>query len=203
MGLKSLQDRMTPSVYGVGYLGANTDLNTSVNGKPCYKYRKWTDMLRRCYSEKYQVTVPTYIGCTISDEFKDYSKWREWYDNYPYKQDDWHLDKDLLVKSNKVYSKETCVFLPRAINMALVTRQGNRGKCLIGVVFPKKGKYTSFLKKHGKNTYLGTYDNEYDAYLAYKLAKEEYLKELAEDYKDMLDPRAYIALQKYVVDIDD
>ena len=59
------------------------------------------------------------------------------------------------------------------------------------------------MTKYGKNTTLGYYDNEYDAHLAYKQAKEAYLKELAEEYKDMLDPKAYIALQNYVVDIDD
>ena len=55
----------------------------------------------------------------------------------------------------------------------------------------------------GKNTTLGYYDNEYDAHLAYKQAKEAYIKELADKYKDMLDPRAYSALQNYVVNIDD
>ena len=55
----------------------------------------------------------------------------------------------------------------------------------------------------GNQQSLGYYDNEYDAYLAYKQAKEAYLKELADKYKDMLDPRAYSALQNYVVNIDD
>ena len=59
------------------------------------------------------------------------------------------------------------------------------------------------MTKYGKNTTLGYYDNEYDAHLAYKQAKEAYLKQLADKYKDMLDPRAYEALYNYTVDIDD
>ena len=205
MGYKSLQDRMTPSVYCVGYLGANTDAPTKVNGRNCTLYTKWTGMLKRCYSEKQQIKQPTYIGCTVSDEFKDYSKWVEWYDNCPYKQDGWHLDKDLLIKGNKVYSEYTCVFLPKEINLALTTSSKSRGEYLIGVCWHKASK--SFVaqvnRNKGKPERLGYFKTEIEAFNSYKKAKEEYLKELADKYKDLLDPRAYEALYNYTVDIDD
>ena len=162
-------------------------------------------MIERCYSEKVHERCPTYTGCYVSDEFKDYSKWREWYDNYQYKQDDWQLDKDLLIKGNKIYSEETCVFLPREINVALTKSTKTRGNKLIGVYFDKQ--YKKFVSKvslgAGNQKVLGYYDNEYEAHLSYKKAKEEYIKELAERYKDILDPRAYEALYNYTVDIDD
>ncbi len=204
MNVKGLEARMKPSVCGVGYLGGNLELKASYNGKKCPIYYAWVRMFERCYSKKFHRINPTYIGCTVSDEFKDYSKWREWYDNYQYKQDGWHLDKDLLVKGNKVYSKETCVFLPREINAVLTKATKSRGKHLVGVSYNKfNKKFHSSVSKYSKNTTLGYYDNEYDAYLAYKQAKEAYLKELADKYKDMLDPRAYDALMNYTVDIDD
>ena len=34
-------------------------------------------------------------------------------------------------------------------------------------------------------------------------SNESYIKELADKYKDLLDPRAYEALYNYTVDIDD
>ena len=200
-----LRDRTIPSVYGVGYMGDNPELKSSCNGKKCPIYDRWLRMLERCYSKKVHERFPTYIGCYVSDEFKDYSKWREWYDNYPYKQDDWHLDKDLLVKGNKVYSRETCVFLPKLINVTLVTRYNNRGKYLIGVSWDKTNKAfkAQVCKNKGKQEKLGYYNTEIEAHLAYKEAKEAYLKELADKYKDLLDPRAYEALYNYTVDIDD
>lgn len=57
------------------------------------------------------------------------------------------------------------------------------------------------MTKYGKNTTLGYYDNEYEAHLSYKKLKRN--KELADKYKDLLDPRAYEALYNYTVDIDD
>ncbi len=127
------------------------------------------------------------------------------YDNYQYKQDDRQLGKDLLIKGNKIYSEETCVFLPREINVALTKSNKTRGDKLIGVCFDKQ--YKKFVSRvslgAGNQKVLGYYDNEYEAHLSYKKAKEEYLKELAEEYKDMLDPRAYEALYNYTVDIDD
>ena len=204
MGVKSLQDRMIPNVYGVGYMGNNSKLKSSYNGKKCPMYDTWFRMIERCYSKKVHGRFPSYIGCYVSDDFKDYSKWRDWYDNYQYKHEGWQLDKDLLVKGNKVYSSETCIFLPHIINSVLTKSNKIRGKYLIGVYFDThNNKFKSHISKRNKNTTLGYFENEMDAHLAYKTAKEEYLKELAEEYKDMLDPKAYSALQNYVVDIDD
>ena len=205
MNVKGLEARMKPSVYGVGCLGSNLNLKSRINGKTCKIHSLWRNMIERCYSKKFHRINPTYIGCTVSDEFKDYSKWREWYDNYPYKQDGWQLDKDLLTKGNKVYSEDSCVFIPKEINSLLVKSTASRGEYLIGVSWHKRDKV--FVAKislgAGNQKVLGYYDNEYEAHLSYKKAKEEYIKELADKYKDLLDPRAYEALYNYTVDIDD
>ena len=204
MGVKSLQDRTIPNVYGVGYMGNNFELKSSCNGKKCPVYDMWYRIIERCYSKKLHDRCPTYTDCYVSDDFKDYSKWREWYDKYPYKQDDWQLDKDLLAKGNKIYSSETCVFLPHIINSTLTKSNKTRGEYLIGVYFgTHNNKFKSYLSKRGKKMWLGSFNTELEAFNTYKQSKESYIKELAEEYKDMLDPRAYSALQNYVVDIDD
>ena len=56
---------------------------------------------------------------------------------------------------------------------------------------------------NGKSTYLGIYNTETEAFKAYKQTKENYLKELAEKWKDKIDPRAYHALINYTVEITD
>ena len=205
MGYKSLEVRMKSSVYGVGYLGGNLELKTSYNGKKCNIYTKWKNMIERCYNEKFHQRQPTYIGCYVSDEFKDYSKWREWYDKYPYKQDDWQIDKDLLIKGNKVYSEDYCVFLPKEINVVLTKRTALRGEYLIGVSWHNTNK--AFVAKVNKNKgnpeWLGSFNTEIEAFNAYKQAKESYIKEVADRWKDRIDPRAYEALYNYTVDIDD
>ena len=205
MGNRVLRDRTIPNVYGVGYMGNNFELKSSCNGKKCPIYEVWFKMMERCYSKKVHGRFPSYIGCHVSDDFKDYSKWRVWYDDYQYKHDGWQLDKDLLIKGNKTYSIETCVFLPHIINSTLTKSNKTRGNYLIGTYFDKQ--YKKFVAKislgAGNQKVLGYYDNEYEAHLSYKKAKEEYIKELADKYKDLLDPRAYEALYNYTVDIDD
>ena len=47
------------------------------------------------------------------------------------------LDKDLLVKGNKVYNESTCVFLPKEINSVLTKSTASRGDYLIGVCWSK------------------------------------------------------------------
>ena len=110
------------------------------------------------------------------------------------------LDKDILSKGgNKIYSKSTCCFVPDEVNCLLVKSDKSRGRCLIGVDFHKKtGKYRARHKGH-----IGLFDSELGAFYAYKEAKEKYIKEVANKYKDQIDSRAYEALMKYEVNIND
>ena len=205
MRYMSLEARMKASVCGVGCMGSNLDLKSIYNGKLCKIYRQWQNMIVRCYNERYHIRFPTYIGCTVSDEFKDYSKWREWYDNYPCKQDGWHMDKDLLIKGNKVYSEDTCVFLPKEINLVLTKCTASRGEHLIGVYWSKTANaFVARVRKNkGKSEYLGSFNAEIEAFNAYKKAKESFIKEQANRFKSQIDERAYNALMNYTVEITD
>ena len=58
-------------------------------------------------------------------------------------------------------------------------------------------------KNKGKQEYLGLFKTELEAFNAYKVAKEAFVKEQANKFKSQIDPRAYNALMNYEVGIDD
>lgn len=114
------------------------------------------------------------------------------------------LDKDLLVRGNKVYSEYSCVFIPQEVNKVLTKSNKTRGENLIGVTFEKSsGKFISQISVNGRNVKIGRFKTEIEAFNAYKEAKEYILRGLAEKWKDRIDPRAYNALMNYQVDITD
>ena len=204
----SVKDPYSPSVFGIGIAG--TKYPVKINGRNTKEYDLWTGMLRRCYSEKYQKKYPTYEGCEVSDNFKSFEYFYEWC----YKQigfnnkgngNQFHLDKDLLTKGNKVYSENSCVFIPKDINLLLTKCVASRGEHLIGVHWCKKGK--SFVarvnKNKGKREHLGYFKTEIEAFNAYKQAKEAFIKEQANKWKLQIDERAYNALMNYQVEITD
>ena len=200
----SIKDPCLPSVYGVGMLG--TKYPPSVNGRTTKEYDLWCSMLKRCYSDAYKKKYPTYEVCKVSDNFKSYEYFYEWcHKQVGFGNDGWHLDKDLLVKGNKVYSESTCVFIPQEINLMLVKSDKRRGEHLIGVSWCKKANAfkASVNKNKGKQEYLGCFKTELEAFNAYKTAKESFVKEQAEKWKDKIDERAYKALMDYEVSIDD
>ena len=163
-------------------------------------------MLQRCYSDSYQKQRPTYEGCEVSENFKSYEYFYEWCNKQiGFGNKGWHLDKDLLIKGNKIYSEYTCVFLPREINQVLVKREALRGEHLIGVYWhnTKKTFVAMVNKNKGKPEHLGSFKTEIEAFNAYKVAKESFIKEQAEKWKDKIDPRAYEALMNYEVNIND
>ena len=204
----SIKDPYSPSVCGVGIVG--TKYPSRVNGVHTKEYDLWTGMLQRCYSTTLKKKYPTYEGCEVSDNFKSYEYFYEWCQNQIGFSNDgngnpFHLDKDLLVKGNKVYSENTCVFIPAEINSLLVKSTSLRGKHLIGVYWSNTSK--SFIaqvrKNKGKPEYLGLFNTEIEAFNAYKNTKEVFVKEQAKKWKSQIDPRAYEALMSYTVEITD
>ena len=200
----NIKDPYLPSVCGVGIVG--TKYPSSESRRNTKEYKLWQSMLVRCYSDKYQKKNPTYEGCEVSDNFKYYEYFYEWcHSQIGFSNQGWHLDKDLLTEGNKVYSENICVFIPQEINKVLVKREASRGENLIGVYWNKKA--SAFVARvnnnKGKREYLGLFKTELEAFNAYKQAKESFVKEQANKWKDQIDERAYNALMNYTVEITD
>ena len=193
-------------VYGVGvndadYVVKKWETIGYVDGKRkqkliwvCPYYRTWTSMLERCYSTKFQDRNPTYVGCSVSDDWLTFSNFKIWMEkqNWEGKQ----LDKDLLFEENRVYSPKTCVFVTRMVNMFTTDRGAARGEWTIGVSWNKAtGKFRSschnpFTKKL---EYLGLFTTEQEAHQTWLKRKLELAHELAAEQTDERVAKALIA----------
>ena len=199
-----VKDPYSPSVCGVGILGVKCQ--TKINGVRTKEYELWCHMLQRCYSDVLKKRCPTYEGCEVSDNFKSYEYFYEWCNKQiGFGDKGFDLDKDLLIKGNKVYSEDSCVFIPREINQLLTKRTASRGEYLIGVCWHNTSKaFVAMVRKNkGKREHLGYFNTELEAFNAYKQAKESFIKEQANKWKGKIDDRAYNALMNYQVEITD
>ena len=187
-----------PRHYNKGYIGEG-----KYNSKK-YKniYNSWHDMLRRCYDIEYHKKEPTYIGCAVCNEWLNFQNFAQWYEEnyYEINGEAMALDKDVLIKGNKIYSPQTCVFVPRKIN--------NLFRKTKGVVLSKKlNKYIaqcSVTKNNKKTTqYLGVFNTFEEAFLTYKKFKENYIKQVADEYKPYIPKELYDAMYRYEVEITD
>ena len=183
-------------VYGVGINDADYVVKKmetiEVNGVrkqrlvwECPYYRAWKDMLTRCYSSKFQEKKPTYIGCSVSEEWLRFSNFKRWMDKQDFEGK--QLDKDLLFAGNKVYSGETCIFVTSTVNNFTTDRGNDRGEWLIGVNWNKRaGKFKSqccnpFTEKQ---EHLGYFLCEKEAHKAWLSRKLEMAYLLAVEQTD-------------------
>lgn len=100
-------DSLKVLIFGVG-------INDVCQSHKTKAYNRWRNMLYRCYCEEFLNEHPTYKGCSICEDWKYFSKFKEWFDAH--NVSGWALDKDLLIENNKLYSPETCCFIPFEIN---------------------------------------------------------------------------------------
>ena len=173
--------------YGVGIYDLRNDPSYIVNKKNkgkdvwrCPFYRRWSSMLRRCYSEEHLQKKPTYRGCSVCEDWKTFSNFMAWM-----KTQSWegkHLDKDILIPGNKVYSPETCVFVSKEVNNLLNTSPASRGKYPLGVkshIHHKK--LSAQISKFGKEYHLGYFYTAEEAHEVYKKERIKYILEFAEN----------------------
>ena len=199
-----------PSVCGVGYLGQGK-YKVSENGKHTKAYKYWKNMLNRCYNPYELNKEPTYINCYVCEEWYNFQNFAKWYEEnyYEIEGEKMCLDKDILVKNNKIYSPETCMFVPERINSLFIKQSRKRGKYPIGVCWRKdinkfQVKY-SILDKNNekKRIHLGYYDTSKEAFLVYKKYKESYIKQVADEYKDLIPQKLYEGMYNWIVEIGD
>ena len=199
-----IKNPMFPSVFGVGYFGIGDYKSMDENGKNTKCYNTWVHMLMRCYDPKYHEKKPTYKSCTVDEQWHNFQNFAQWYysNYYEFEDEKLALDKDILHKSNKMYSPETCVFLPVSINSLFTKSNNTRGKFPIGV-YKNRNKFQAKLSKDNRKIHLGLFNTPEEAFQAYKIAKEEYIKQIAEKYKSQIPYELYQAMMNYEVEIDD
>ena len=187
--------KRTKLVQGVGINDADYIVTRKVNGKKteCHFYTSWKNMLTRCYSETFHKIQPTYIDCTVSSEWLIFSRFKSWMEVQDWKGK--HLDKDILIKNNKVYSSSTCIFVTRDVNTLLHKNLKQRGPHPIGVTF-EASKYKALCSTQGKRRYLGHYETPEEAHEAYKAFKYKYIAEIASQQSEPL----RTALLNYVIE---
>lgn len=149
-------------------------------------HRKWVDMLRRCYGNE----NPSYIDCTVCEEWLSFQNFADWYyNNYV---EGWFLDKDILCKGNKVYSPDTCCFVPHLINSQFKIIPAK--KC--GVTQGVRKRFNKFLVRYD-NVYIGSFNTEQEASICYYNNKLKVIKNLAEKFKSQLSHNVYKTLINY------
>lgn len=186
-------------VYGVGINDVPKSSTSLLSAK------EWYRMLMRCYSRKPRHNSYAYKDCLVCKEWLTFSNFKQWFDENHIAG--YALDKDILVKNNKVYSPDTCCFVPTRINSLMIAANRRRGIYPIGVSSVPNGKYIARIQKgdRSKQIHIGTFDTVEEAFNAYKEAKEAYIKEVAQEYydKDKITKKVYDALMRYEVETTD
>lgn len=191
-----------PRLQGIGYVGVGKYLAYDDQSEPTKAYRVWSSILHRCYgNQKY------YENCTVCTEWHNFQNFAKWYEENYYEVEGQQMcvDKDLLYRGNKVYSPLTCVIAPAIVNTITLNRKNGRGDLPLGVTYDKKrNKYKAQCSnKNQRSIHLGNFDTIDEAFQSYKKFKEKIIKEVADEYKDIIPLKLYNALYEYKVEIND
>ena len=149
------------------------------NGIKTKAYAVWTAMIQRCYGENRRKCNNSYIGCSVCDEWLKFSSFKKFYDRFYV--DGYQLDKDILLKGNKIYTPRLCRFVPAIINNLLTVDKMPHAKTPRGVRYDSnKGTFSVRLYGQGTKKFISrTFHNADEAFVHYKQSKEEYIKYIA------------------------
>lgn len=165
------------------------------------EYKIWYAMLVRCYQEKSLLKNKSYVGCSVSESFKDYRKFKKWcnkqigFRSRDEKGRVFHLDKDILIKGNKIYSEDTCCFVPHEINSAITSTGVKENELPVGVSKRKdRDTYSATITKHGKVQHLGSFPTVNEACEVYITERNDYILQLADKWKGKISTETYFKL---------
>ena len=174
------------------------------------EYVLWKKMMERCFSEKLKLRYPTYENVTCCEEWLIFENFYEWL----HVQENWNvllesnikfsLDKDILIKENKLYSPDTCCLVPMHVNALFIKRNAARGNYPIGVS-KSNNKYVSQWSNNKGKKIRKFFDTIDEAFSCYKIEKEKVIKQVAhEEYtKNTITKQCYEAMINYEVEITD
>ena len=112
-----IKNPLVPTFYGRGFMGIG-----KYGKSDSRAFSLWRSVLERTCCLSFKERRPTYKNTSVCEEwlnFQNFAKWCYGQKLLNAKDDKgsyYQLDKDLILKGNKVYSPETCCFVPPALN---------------------------------------------------------------------------------------
>lgn len=206
---KKIKNPYYPTVHGVGIIGTKYDICQS--NKKSREYTTWASMLKRCFSKTFKEDNLAYKDVTCCEEWFLFDNFYEWlhgqgnFDKWITGKR-WCLDKDILLKGNKIYSPNTCCLVPMNVNILFVNHNTTRGNLPIGVHVNGNG-YNARCRNpfYNKIKDLGTYNSKQEAFSVYKKYKEHLIQQVAKEEYDNsnITKECYNAMINYKVEITD
>ena len=200
-----------PTICGFGIVG-NKYPTHKENGKTYRReYLIWTNMIKRCYDEAHRYKNPAYINCECDLRWQKYEDFYEWLHSQPNYDildqiNDLALDKDILIKGNRIYGPDECCLVTQNLNNIMLKSDAIRGDFPIGVHYHKvNNKYVAQCGGKRKHSYLGSFPTVEEAFDTYKQFKEKEIKKLAQTEYELghITEQCYQALMNYKVEITD
>lgn len=154
----------------------------------------WKLMLKRVHTDV------AYLDCEVIACWLDYQNYAEFYYKDEYRQQGWCLDKDILIKDNRVYGPDTCCFVPNEINSYIANYKGIRDRqekdLPVGVSpFKKQSLFRARVNDSiSKKPIVKYFKNIEDAAQAYRDMKRYQLMRLADKWKNEIAPNVYQSL---------
>lgn len=186
--------------FGKGFLDGEL---TTTNGVEDKAYTVWRNMIVRCFCDKYKSKYPTYKDVTVSDKWLNYKNFKAWHNKNYIKGH--YLDKDILVRGNKRYSKDFCCYVPCELNSLILDGRSMRGAYPQGVKLEKRNNtFTAQIRKYDKAVHIGTFKTQMAAFNAYKKVKESFIKERANSYfmNNLITEMVYLSLINWKITDD-
>lgn len=182
-------------VYGVGINDADYKVNISttvgytLEGKQiqkviwrCPYYKVWSDMLRRCCSEDFKKQNIVYADVEVCEEWLRFSSFRNW--SVSRYADGMQLDKDILIRGNRLYSPQTCCYVPNYVNTIILTCS-RRSNMLIGATYKKsRARYsTPYVATSTINGHIGCFSTAEEAHRAWQVDRIQSIESVIERYR--------------------
>lgn len=173
-----------PSLFEVGYFGVGK-YSSGINGDLYKSYKKWSQMIRRCYDPYYINRQPTYKDVYVCDEWHNFQVFADWHDKNYREFDGFktQLDKDLIKNGNKIYSPETCCYIPQYLNTFVNNEYSHNTSGYIGVSYNTGiNKYVAEIKDvfTSEPIILGYFENPARASQVYNKRRKIHCEKMKE-----------------------
>lgn len=137
-------------------------------------YQMWSAMLKRCYSNLQD--YKSYVDCVVCEKWHNFQNFAKWCESRYV--EGYQLDKDLKAFNfnGKLYSPDTCTFLPPKINNIITKTIYRETQPAYG------GRYHAKVVLDGVKINLGMYDTSDNSSVVKTLTKLGYIEQKLRDY---------------------